>query len=240
MSDSVEGQSQPATRAALAGLARLALAEENIQSVLQRVVDLVKQEMPAGAEASMTLLRNEQATTAAFTGELASALDEMQYERGYGPCLEAALSGQVIEIPDGRAEGRWPDYMPTFLRAGAVSSLAVPIPAAQLAAAALNVYAPVADAFTDADRQVVGEFAAYAGAALINMDALQDALDLAENLRKAMQYRSVIEQAKGILIERHKLTADQAFRLLADASMHTNRKLRAVAEDLVLTGDLNP
>ena len=141
---------------------------------------------------------------------------------------------------EGRAEGRWPDYMPTFLRAGAVSSLAVPIPAAQLAAAALNVYAPVADAFTDADRQVVGEFAAYAGAALINMDALQDARELAENLQKAMEFRSVIEQAKGILIERRKLTAEQAFRLLADASMHTNRKLRAVAEDLVLTGDLNP
>ena len=240
MPGSVEGTSRPPTRAALAGLARLALAEENIQSVLQRVVDLVKQEMPAGAEASMTLLRNEQATTAAFTGELALALDEMQYERGYGPCLEAALSGQVIEITDGRAEGRWPHYMATFLKAGAVSSLAVPIPAAQLAAAALNVYAPVADAFTDADRQVVGEFAAYAGAALINMDALQDALDLAENLQKAMEFRSVIEQAKGILIERHKLTADQAFRLLADASMHTNRKLRDVAEDLVLTGDLNP
>ena len=239
MTGSVEGRSRPATRAALAGLAGLALAEETIQSVLQRVVDLVKQEMPAGAEASMTLLRNEQATTAAFTGELASALDEMQYERGYGPCLEAALSGQVIEITDGRAEGRWPDYMPTFLQAGALSSLAVPVPAAQLAAA-LNVYAPVADAFTDADRQVVGEFAAYAAAALINMDALQDALDLAENLRKAMQYRSVIEQAKGIFIERHKLTAEQAFRLLADASMHANRKLRDVAEDLVLTGDLNP
>jgi GAF domain-containing protein len=236
---STEGRSPPRTRAALAGLAGLALADENTQSVLQRVVDLVKQEMPAGAEASMTLLRNEQATTAAFTGELASTLDEMQYERGYGPCLEAALSGQVVEISDGRAEGRWPHYMATFLQAGALSSLAVPIPAAQLAAA-LNVYAPVAGAFTEEDRQAVAEFAAYAGAALINMDALQDALDLAANLKRAMEFRSVIEQAKGILIERNKLTADQAFRLLADASMHTNRKLRDVAEDLVLTGDLNP
>ena len=103
MTGSVEGPSRPATRVALAGLARLVLAEEDIDSVLQRVVDLVKDEMPAGAEASMTLLRNEQPTTAAFTGELASALDEMQYDRGHGPCLEAALSGQVIQITDGRA-----------------------------------------------------------------------------------------------------------------------------------------
>ena len=55
-----------------------------------------------------------------------------------------------------------------------------------------------------------------------------------------MEFRSVIEQAKGILIERHKLTADQAFRMLADASMHTNRKVRDIAEELVLTGELAP
>jgi len=52
--------------------------------------------------------------------------------------------------------------------------------------------------------------------------------------------RAVIEQAKGILIERHKLTAGQAFRLLAEASMHQNRRLRDIAEDLVLTGELGP
>ena len=83
-------------------------------------------------------------------------------------------------------------------------------------------------------------FAAYAGAALTNLDVLQDARELAEGLQKAMEFRSVIEQAKGVLIERNKLTADQAFRPLAEASMHTNRKVRDVAEDLVLTGELEP
>jgi GAF domain-containing protein len=236
---SVEGPSPPRTRAALDGLAGLVLAEENTQSVLQRVVDLVKQAMPAGAEASITLLRNEQATTAAFTGELALRLDEMQYRQGYGPCLEAALGGRPVEVTDGRTEDRWPDYMTTFLTSGALSSLAVPVTTAQLAAG-LNVYAPAADAFTDADRQALGEFAAYAAVALANMDALTDALNQAENLQKAMEHRAVIEQAKGILIERYKLTAEQAFRLLAEASMRTNYKLRDLAQHLVLTGNLSP
>jgi AmiR/NasT family two-component response regulator len=56
----------------------------------------------------------------------------------------------------------------------------------------------------------------------------------------AMQSRAVIEQAKGILIERYKVTADEAFRLLARVSMHTNRKVRDLAEQLVFTGELNP
>jgi AmiR/NasT family two-component response regulator len=82
------------------------------------------------------------------------------------------------------------------------------------------------------------ELATYAAVVLTNMDTLQDARELAENLQKAMEFRSVIEQAKGILIERFKLTPDEAFRLLAEASMHTNRKVRDVAENLVLTGSL--
>ena len=238
MTDSVEDPSPPRTQAALDGLARLVLAEENTQSVLQRVVDLVKQVMPAGAEASITLLGDEQVTTAAFTGELALQLDEVQYRQGYGPCMEAALGGRPVEVTDGRTEDRWPDYMTTFLARGALSSLAVPVTTAQRAAG-LNVYAAAADAFTDADRKALVEFAAYAAVALTNMDALAAARDQAENLERAMEYRAVIEQAKGILIERYRLTADQAFRLLAQASMHTNRRLRDLAQDLVLTGELD-
>jgi GAF domain-containing protein len=225
------------TRARLDELGRLLLAEHTSPSLLKRIVDLAAQAMPAGTEVSMTLVRGDRPTTAAFTGALAEALDEMQYERGFGPCLEAALGGVPVEIVDGRAEDRWPEYMPVFLDRGALSALAAPVPAAHLTGA-LNVYARSPQAFDDDDRSTLAEFAAHAGAALTNLDALQDARDLAENMRRAMEFRSVIEQAKGILIERHELTPDEAFRLLADASMHTNLKVREVAEDLVLTGQL--
>jgi GAF domain-containing protein len=226
------------TQAALDELALLVLDQESTQTVLQKVVDLVARVTPAGSEVSMTVVRDETATTAAFTGERALTLDEMQYQSGYGPCIEAAISQHVIEISDGRVETRWPTYMPTFLAVGARSSLAVPVPAAQLSAG-LNIYALEAEAFSDEDRRTVARFADFAAVALANVDALQDARELSENLRAAMEFRSVIEQAKGILMERHRLTGDEAFRLLAEASQRTNRKLRVIAEDLVLTGELD-
>jgi hypothetical protein len=218
-------------------LGQLVLAGHTSPSVLQRIVDLAAQGMPSGAEVSMTLVRDDRPATAASTGALAEELDEVQYERGHGPCLEAALGGLFIEIGDGRTEDRWPHYVPAFLERGAVSLLAAPMPAAHVTGA-LNVYARTPQAFGDDDRFGLVQFAACAGAVLTNMDALQDAWDLAANLQKAMEFRSVIEQAKGILAERYKVTTDQAFRLLADASMHGNRKVRAVAEELVLTGEL--
>ena len=229
--------SSPPTRAALDELGQLLLAEHTLPTVLQRIVDLVQQALPAAAAVSITLVRDEHPTTAAFTGRLAEQLDESQYEQGHGPCLEAALGGHVVEIHDARTESRWPGYVPILLEHGALSVLAAPVPAPHLTAG-LNVYGRAAGSFTDEDRCDLVESAAYAGAALTNMDALQDARELAEHLRKAMQFRSVIEQAKGVLVERHKLTTDQAFRLLADASMRTNRKLHDIAEELMLTGEL--
>jgi len=234
---STDDRRTPRLREALGELGHLLLDGQDPQSVLQRIVDLVKQALSGAVEVSITLLRDEQATTAACTGELALRLDETQYAQGHGPCIEAALNGRVVEIPDGRTEQRWPEYVATFLDSGALSSIAVPVPAPHLVAG-LNVYAFEVHAFSDEDRQVLVDFADHAGAALTNMDTLQDARDLAANLRRALESRSVIEQAKGILMERHKLTADRAFRVLADASMHRNVRLRDLAETLVLTGVL--
>jgi GAF domain-containing protein len=237
VSETRETQRRQRVQAALDELALLPLDEESPRTVLQKVVGLVARVMPEGSDVSLTVVRNEQPTTAASTGPRARALDETQYRRGYGPCVEAAIGGHVVEISDGRTESRWPDYMPTFLGAGALSSLAVPVPAAQLSAG-LNVYAPRVGAFAEEDRQTLTRFADLAAVVLTNIDTLQNARELAENLRRAMEFRAVIEQAKGILIERHKLTADQAFRLLAEASQRANRKLHDLAEDLVLTGEL--
>ena len=101
---------------------------------------------------------------------------------------------------------------------------------------ALNVYARVPHAFDAEARAAALRFAPYAAVAVANMHAYQDAREMAGNLQVALESRAVIDQAKGILIERYKLTADQAFQALAQVSMRTNAKVRDVAEQLVRTG----
>jgi AmiR/NasT family two-component response regulator len=55
----------------------------------------------------------------------------------------------------------------------------------------------------------------------------------------ALEFRAVIDQAKGILMERHEMTADQAFQALAQASRNVDRRLRDIADRLVTTGELS-
>ena len=61
----------------------------------------------------------------------------------------------------------------------------------------------------------------------------QSTATLAEDMRRAMETRAVIEQAKGILVAQQHCTPEQAFELLTRLSQTTHRKLRDCAANLV-------
>ena len=232
---------QPANAAeALERLGRLSLRELSMDSLLQTVADLTKTVMPGNPETSVLLLVKDKPTTVAHTGQLAVDLDETQYERGHGPCLHAARTGELTEIADTRTETRWQDYTQRAAERGNPSSLSIPlaIDEDEQVTGALNVYARQADAFDEDSRSVATRFGPYAAVATSNMYAYQSARDMADNLQAALESRAVIDQAKGVLIERYKLTPDQAFQLLARVSMNANRKVRDIADHLVHTGEL--
>ena len=58
-----------------------------------------------------------------------------------------------------------------------------------------------------------------------------------EHLRRALASRDVIGQAKGILMERFKVTADEGFALLVQASQHTNVRVAELSAMLAETGE---
>jgi GAF domain-containing protein len=232
---------QPANAAeALERLGTLSLRELSMDRLLQTVAELTKTVMPGNPEASVTLLLKDTPTTVTSTGPFAVDLDETQYDRGHGPCLHAARTGEVTEISDTRTDSRWPDYAKRAAEHGNLSSLSIPlaIDEDQQVSGALNIYARTPDAFDEDSRSAAVRFGPYAAVAAGNLYAYQSARDMADNLQIALESRAVIDQAKGVLMERYKLTADQAFQLLAQASMGANKKLRDVADQLIRTGEL--
>jgi GAF domain-containing protein len=233
---------RPSTEAAeaLKHLGRLSLRELSMESLLQSLADLTKRVMPGDSESSVTLVVKDKPSTVVGTGSLAVELDEAQYRRGDGPCVHAARTGDLTEIVDTRADGRWPDYARYAAEQGNLSSLAVPLllPGEQQVTGSLNIYARTPDAFDEAGRTVAIGIAPYAAVAAGTVQAYRSARRMADGLETALESRAVIEQAKGILIERHKLTPDQAFDTLAKVSMNRNIKVRDIAEHLVLTGEL--
>ena len=222
---------------ALERLGRLALREHCMKSLLQSVAELATEVMPGNPEASVSLLINDRSSTAVFTGRLALDCDESQYGRGYGPCLHAAGSGELVEVADARIETRWRDYMERAVEHGALSSLSVPLPINEGIAGAINVYARKPHAFDEDSRSVATRFASYAAVVAANMYAYEEARDLIEHLERRVESRAVIERATGILMERYELTADQSLQALTRAARRTDTKARDIADTLVRTGE---
>ena len=219
-------------------LARVVLTDRGLTDVLDEITGIARRAVPGIEAASITLIRGEKAYTAAYDGQMALDGDELQYERGYGPCLEAGLSGQVLLIDDMVTEDRWPDYARHAAAHGIGSSLSVPLPYQTTSIGALNTYSSRPRAFSEDDRVMAEEVASWVALAVGNAEAAARTSDELAHLQIAMKSRAVIEQAKGILMERFKVTDDQAFRLLTRASQHSNLKLRDLADQLVRTGAL--
>jgi GAF domain-containing protein len=227
-----------AVQPAFEELGRISLAEHSLESVLQTVTALATRVLPGEPVTSVTIVDGGRPATVAANGDLALRLDEVQYRLGSGPCLTAASTGRAAELVDTSGGGAWPDFAAEAAAAGCGSVLSFPLPVREKVSGALNVYNrefTVADVRT---RELVSRFADYAVVPVSNMYLYKTAVERAEHLATALDSRAVIDQAKGILMERFKLTPDQAFQALTRVSMETNTKVRDIAERFVRTGDL--
>jgi len=223
---------------ALDRLGRIRLTDHSMRSLLEEIAALAQQSLPGRLETSVTLLTGDRPTTAVATGPLALDLDETQYGIGHGPCLHAAGTGEPVEIGDTGSDTRWPAFVRHAAASGCGSSLSLPLPLHEAVSGALNIYARQPANFDDDTRGFARRFASYGAVVAGNMLVYESALDRAKNLEVALASRAVIDQAKGVLMERFKMTADQAFQALARVSMESNVKVRDVAERFVATGEL--
>jgi GAF domain-containing protein len=125
---------------ALAELAKITLSEQSLETVMGTIALLTKQTIPGASEVSVTLVEGGDATTIASTGQLATDLDERQYERGHGPCLASVEGGEAVLINDMSSDHRWRGWAVQAVEQGAGSSLSIPVPVQREVMAALNIY----------------------------------------------------------------------------------------------------
>lgn len=181
--------------------------------------------------AGINLLVKDKLVPQAVCGEPPNELDALQVRTGIGPCVDAARSQSVIRVDDlGNAEN-WPEYGRLAVSLGVRSMLCAPMRVDDLELGSISVYSRSLAAYGAVAERVAGLLGLHAAVALA--DARRR-----ENLSIALHNRDVIGQAKGILMERRRITAEAAFELLSKTSQRRNRKLAAIAEEVASTGVL--
>ena len=230
--DSGQAPSAIEEAAAYAALSQITLTGRPLDQTLEEVAVLAKRALPETPEASVTLLTKDQARTAAFTGELALQLDERQYDDGYGPCMDAAISGGAIQVSIDDPDSPYPDFRRLAHQQRVTHSLSVGLPAAGRTIGALNLYT-AGHAFSDESTRIAGTFAGFAGIVLATLGRDDDTATAAHQLQQALQSRTVIRQAQGILMAQHHCSQDDAFALLLRLAQQQGLKLQQAAQALI-------
>ena len=224
---------QDALAVQLSTLARTLQQQENPEDLLGDVVQAAVQLIPGCDEGSVSVvLGRRQITSQAASGDLPRIVDAIQVETGQGPCLDAAYKQVTVRVTDMATETRWPLFAKRAAEAGAAAMLSIQLYVEGDDIGALNLYSRKPGGFTDESEHVGLLFAAHAATAYIG------ARDRS-GLMATVTTRNLIGQAQGILMERYRLNADQAFALLSKVSQDNNVKLRDIADRLVNTGTLD-
>jgi len=216
-------------------MAELTLGLANSHRDLTATVDAIAwdgaQALP-GADCGALVARQANGAPVCVSSTHSDALACVDLEARFsGPCSAVLRNESTIRIDELAAVLDWPEYRAQALAVGINSMLCVPLTTDGRLFGALVFYGRAPFAFTDETLQGAQLYAVHAAVALA---AAQDHA----NLLAAVDSRDRIGQAKGILMERHKLTDSQAFAMLTKVSQNTNTPLRVIAEQLSTTGQI--
>ncbi|WP_082698483.1 GAF and ANTAR domain-containing protein [Mycobacterium sp. GA-2829] len=219
-----------------ADLTTALLNAQTVADVLEQVVDAIMSVAPDVDVVSVTL-RNPDGTfhTPLATHSVGRMLDQCQYDMDEGPCVTAAMNpGPAFAAwPEPDVPSPWPRFTRAARKLGveAILSLSLlPMPQPPRLSGALNLYSHSPAGLDAVDRGAILLLATHASLALANTEAVTTAKLREAQLRQAIDSRDVIGQAKGILMGRRNISADEAFDILRKSSMELNMKLAQVAK----------
>jgi GAF domain-containing protein len=204
-----------------------------LDAALRLVVALARVTVSGADGVSISLVRNGALTTVAASDETVSGMDQDQYATGEGPCVAAATEGHWFHVESLDDERRWPAFIPRAKERGINSILSTPLLTAARPAGALNIYSRHSGAFAAPELELSSLFAVQASELLVKAAVDVSVEELSRQLQDALRGRDLISQARGVLMERHGVTADAAYTTLRRSSRQRSTSLRSRAEDIV-------
>jgi GAF domain-containing protein len=203
-----------------------------LDAALRLVVALARVTVGGADGASVSLRRHGVLNTVAASDEIVSGMDRDQYATGQGPCVAAATEGHWFHVESLDDEHRWPEFIPRARQRGINSIISTPLLTRTVPVGALNIYSLRSSAFAAPELELSSFFAAQASDLLLSAAMDVSVEELSRRLQDSLRGRDVIAQARGVLMERHGVSAEGASTRLRRSARQTSTPLRRLAEDI--------
>jgi GAF domain-containing protein len=201
---------------------------DELQRILEDVTSAAVALIGGVDWADILVIDGERFRSTAPTDPVATRIDEVQQRFREGPCLQAAVSEEVIRCDDLRTDDRWPDFAAAAVELGVHSMLSFQLYTHRQGAGALNLLGSAPGRQTAEGEALGASLAAHAAVAITT-------LTRRKQFQSALASRDTIGQAKGIIMERFQVDAIRAFELLKRLSQDSNTPIRDIADRLTAT-----
>lgn len=170
---------------------------------------------------------------AAASDQRMDYLESLQVEHGSGPCIMAFQERTLVSCEDLSDEPRFGAFSAAAVDAGLRAVLASPIPYASDAVGVVAVFTSKPNAWTVEGELALTSFTNLAALAIATTLQSEERGEVAKQLQSALDARTVIEQAKGIVMARNGLDPRQAFEQLRGEARRSRRRVVDVASEIV-------
>ncbi|MFB6720881.1 GAF and ANTAR domain-containing protein [Kribbella sp. NPDC056345] len=201
-----------------------------LHTLCERSVELLQ------ADAAGLILADQRSVlhVMASTSEEAKLLELFVLQADEGPCLDCYSTGeQVVNIDLDEVEERWPQFRAATIAVGFRSTHAIPLRLRGQVLGVLNLFCADRVTLSRSDVALGQALCDIATVGLLQERTVRRGEVLAEQLQSALNSRILIEQAKGVLSERSRISVDDAFALMRAHARRNHLQLGAVATGLI-------
>jgi GAF domain-containing protein len=198
------------------------LSADDLAQALDRLVTFAAGAIPGAVRCSVVLIGDGEPLTRAAAGTGGEGLDDLQYELGHGPGLEAARTRAVVTASDLTTDTRWPDLADVARSGGVRAVAAVPLDVPRSSVGSLSVYLAEPGAV---DPELLITTMAVVNQAEVLLDE--------HRRREALSEGATVDRAVGVIIAQRGCGVHEAYDVLHETSQRLGLDRRSVAERLI-------
>ena len=219
--------------AAVEELQSLLLATPGIEKFVAGVAAGAAAHIAPRTHVGITLRRTGHAACVGYDDPRAARCDEAEYLAGEGPCLTAMDEGELVLVRDVEGEDRFPSWRGAVAEQGFRSGAGVPAAVAEGVDVAVDLYSEQPDAWSPEALDRAAVYADEVARALRLCLRTAERAQINDDLRAALASRAIVDQARGIVMARHRCSAEEASEILLAAAHEQGLPLTDVATALV-------